>query len=120
MKALSKESLRGCAPRHPAFVAYIVASLVVCSILLIDPLFNQPSGLITSSLFTGVPSDHGSATPCNYDYEGSWQIGLASGASPLDLKLSNSSVLTCAALTNFTAASYVAEPFLLVPPGEGA
>ncbi len=105
----------GAVRSHPWFTVYVTTSLVLAILLLVDPMFNRPSGLITSSLFTGRPSSHGPAKPCAFDYEGSWQIGLVMGSSPLDIRVSPEAAITCATLGNRTAASYVAEPSLVVP-----
>lgn len=113
------QRLRDFAKQHTVFTTYLTISLLIAVVLLIDPLFNRPSGLITSSLFTGKPTDHGDASPCAFDYEGSWQIGLVQGASPLALQVSNESVISCRTIGNQTAASYVAEPFLVIPPWQG-
>ncbi|KAL6757879.1 hypothetical protein V8C86DRAFT_2612716 [Haematococcus lacustris] len=119
MKGDVKETSTAPRTKNRGFAIYAGVSLLVAFILLIDPLFNAPNGLITSSLFTGRPSDHGEAVPCNFDYEGSWQIGVASGPSPLTLQIANQSVLSCASVANATAASYVAEPCLVVPVADG-
>lgn len=102
---------------HLPFSVYIASSIAVCILLALDPLFNPPFGLLTpQGLFA---SGRGPKAACSYDYEGSWQLGTVRGHDPLALQISNQSVLTCASLANFTAASYVAQPFLLVPLAVG-
>ena len=104
---------------QPYFLTYIVASVSLILLLYVDPLFNVPDGLITTEWFTGKPSSHGSER-CSFDYEGSWEVGLLQGSTPLQTTLGNESVINCHTVSS-PKASYVAEPCLVLPiPGEQA
>ncbi|GIL91213.1 hypothetical protein Vretimale_18869 [Volvox reticuliferus] len=97
-------------------LVYIVISLGIALVLFIDPLVDRPSGLIKLRWFSPKPLSHG-LDACSWDYEGSWKIGFAKGAAdPLNLNISSEPVLTCANLVNRTAVSFVADPFLFIPP----
>jgi hypothetical protein len=101
--------------RWVAFALYVALSIALMVVLFVDPLIDRPSGLVKLSWFTKAPLSHG-MDPCSWDYEGSWRIGFARGnPDPQHLKLSAEPVITCATLANFTAASFVADPFLYIP-----
>jgi hypothetical protein len=89
--------------RNPGLAAYVGISALLCGALLLDQLYGP--------LFPGL----GGPT-CSIK-GGGWQIGTVSGPSPLELQISNNSVLSCASIANVTA-SHVAYPFLLVPPAD--
>ncbi|KAG2490135.1 hypothetical protein HYH03_011440 [Edaphochlamys debaryana] len=95
------------------FAAYVLLSLGLVLLLLIDPLIDGPSGLIKLAWFTSAPLSHG-LDPCAWDYEGSWRIGSVSG-DPRQLNFSVEPAINCATLSNITAVSFVADPFLYVP-----
>jgi len=98
--------------------------LALCVLLYLDRfVIRPPYGLVAWHELAngGVRSEQGpsfgrSPPQCGWDYEASWKIGLASGASPLtfDLLTPETPTLTCAAITHIPA-SFVAEPFLFIP-----
>ncbi|GIL58967.1 hypothetical protein Vafri_13965 [Volvox africanus] len=101
-------------------LVYIFISLGLALVLFLDPLVDRPAGLVKLQWFSRKPLSHG-LDACSWDYEGSWKIGLAKGASdPLSLNISSEPVLTCANLVNRTAVSFVADPFLFIPPETSA
>jgi hypothetical protein len=98
---------------------HLLASTLVAVLLLLDPLFNGPSGLLPLSWFTTQPVSHG-LQPCAWDYEGSWSIGLAHGSpDPRKLTLSPDPAISCATLAPKQPVSFVADPFLFIPAEEG-
>lgn len=85
--------------RRPIVTAWMALSLALACLLAVDPLFNKPSGLITASLFTGH-ARKGEAKACTYNYDGSWQVGVLTGASPLTTTVSPTALLSCATMSN--------------------
>jgi hypothetical protein len=121
-KRKSSTGVAGCWARlqkqHSPFLWWLAISFLALTLLLLEPLVNPPVGLVSSTWFTGKPYDHGER-PCGFDYEGSWQIGRIWTSNPVvqgGLAYSNASVINCAIIGNATAASYVAEPTLVIPP----
>lgn len=97
----------------PAAWTHLTVSIVLIVVLFLDARMHRPSGIIKLSWFLGRPVSHG-LDPCAWDYEGSWQVGTASGADPTQLRLHARAAVTCATV-NTTSVSFVADPFLFIP-----
>ncbi|GLI70775.1 hypothetical protein VaNZ11_015809 [Volvox africanus] len=95
------------------WLAYVLGSVLILAVLILDPYFNKPSGWIALELFTKKPVRHG-FDPCSWDYEGSWKIGSFSGPSPTALNISEAPLITCADVSS-TSVSFVRTPFLHIP-----
>ncbi|GIL60184.1 hypothetical protein Vafri_14807 [Volvox africanus] len=95
------------------WLVYVIGSILMLAVLILDPYINKPSGWIALELFTKKPVRHG-VDPCSWDYEGSWKIGSFSGPSPTALNISEAPLITCADVTS-TSVSFVRTPFLLIP-----
>ncbi|GIL82331.1 hypothetical protein Vretifemale_11237, partial [Volvox reticuliferus] len=113
MAGLLSRSHRGGTTVSLYWLAYVIGSILVLAVLILDPYFNKPSGWIPLELFTKNPVRHG-FDPCSWDYEGSWKIGSFSGPSPAALNISETPLITCADVTS-TSVSFVRTPFLHMP-----
>jgi hypothetical protein len=99
------------------WTVYNLLSFLVVVTFAVDAVVRPPYGFMPWRLFTGAFKFSDDA--CGWDYEGAWRVGLASGRSPLamgytPLQRASNPVLSCATVLD-TNASFVADPFLVIP-----
>ena len=103
----------------PLLPLHLRLLLPLTLLLLLDHLIHPPHGLLPLTLFLSLPR-HSPPTPCGWDYEASWKVGVARGTSPLTLSFTHTNshlnpLLTCASIPH-PPTSFLADPFLVHPP----
>jgi len=113
--ALARSSLLSRLRRHGP----LLALLLLCLFQFLDLfIVRRPYGFVAFHEWfgNGIRSQWPDPQPCGWDYEASWKIGSVTGQSPLHFHVDdrNQPAISCDSIRHIPA-SFVADPFLLIP-----